>query len=185
MSGSGLAGDTNRDWSVDPCDLAQVAQHWLETCACVDNDGDGYGDPANPRCLFPELDCDDTDPNVYPGAEEICGDSIDNDCDGLTDDADPDCGNWPECWNCLYQCHGDADCATEGLHQYQVSTNDLAILMAAYDTIYPQLGYDPCADFDRDGDVDADDLTELQIWYNEIPGPPADCPIGGTWPPEP
>ncbi len=31
-SGGGLAGDTNRDESVDFLDVAQVAQHWLENC---------------------------------------------------------------------------------------------------------------------------------------------------------
>ena len=33
-------------------------------------------------------DCDDSDPQVHPGVEEVC-DGADNDCDGLTDDADP------------------------------------------------------------------------------------------------
>lgn len=154
----------------------------LETCGCIDNDGDGYGDPANPRCSFPELDCDDTDPNVNPGAEEICDDSIDNDCDGLIDNADPDCG--PECWKCPRQCHGDADCLAQGMQQYWVSTNDMAILNAAWMTSYPDALYDPCADFDRDGDVDIDDLAILQIWYNVLDVHP-DCEPGGTWPPEP
>jgi hypothetical protein len=31
-SGSGLAGDTNRDENVDFWDLAQIAQHWLSNC---------------------------------------------------------------------------------------------------------------------------------------------------------
>lgn len=38
-----------------------------------DVDGDGWGG---------ELDCDDTDPSVHPGATEVCGDGRDNDCDG-------------------------------------------------------------------------------------------------------
>ncbi len=42
----------------------------------TDNDGDG---------VVAELDCDDSDPNVFPGANEIC-DTIDNDCDGLIDE---------------------------------------------------------------------------------------------------
>ena len=40
----------------------------------IDNDEDGYTENDG--------DCDDTDPTIYPGAEEICGDGIDQDCDG-------------------------------------------------------------------------------------------------------
>ncbi len=50
--------------------------------ACIDNDGDGYGDPASGVCDNPELDCDDTNENIYPGATEILDDGIDQDCDG-------------------------------------------------------------------------------------------------------
>jgi hypothetical protein len=32
-------------------------------------------------------DCDDADAATNPGADEVCGDQIDNDCDGSTDDA--------------------------------------------------------------------------------------------------
>ena len=45
-------------------------------CSTVDNDNDGF--TAN-------LDCDDRDNTVYPGAPEIC-DGKDNDCDGLKDE---------------------------------------------------------------------------------------------------
>lgn len=43
----------------------------------VDRDGDGYA------CM----DCDDADPAMHPGAEEVCGDGRDQDCSGLADDS--------------------------------------------------------------------------------------------------
>jgi hypothetical protein len=49
--------------------------------AALDRDRDGYlpvqagGD-----------DCDETRASVNPGADEVCGDGIDNDCDGMPDD---------------------------------------------------------------------------------------------------
>jgi hypothetical protein len=48
---------------------------------CPDNDGDGYGRSASPTCTHPELDCDDTAPDVYPDAPELC-DGIDKQCPG-------------------------------------------------------------------------------------------------------
>ena len=47
-----------------------------------DADGDGY------KTCGDEPDCDDSDPNVHPGAVEICEDGIDNDCSG----GDAECG---------------------------------------------------------------------------------------------
>jgi cyclomaltodextrin glucanotransferase len=54
---------------------------------CVDNDGDNYGEGSG----CDGTDCDDTDKNVNPGADEICLDHIDNDCDTLVDLDDSDC----------------------------------------------------------------------------------------------
>jgi len=51
---------------------------------CTDADGDGYY--AEGGCGT-EVDCDDSDETVHPGAVEICGDGIDQDCDG----EDPPC----------------------------------------------------------------------------------------------
>jgi len=54
---------------------------------CIeDTDGDGYGNPASSACTHSELDCDDSDPEIYPGAEELCGNQLDNDCDGIVDE---------------------------------------------------------------------------------------------------
>jgi hypothetical protein len=49
-----------------------------------DNDGDGFVAELN-ECV-PGGDCDDNEPTTYPGAEEICGDGVDNNCDGQIDE---------------------------------------------------------------------------------------------------
>lgn len=73
------------------------------TCACAstDSDGDGFGEGSS--CPANQRDCNDSDPQTYPGAAERC-DNVDNDCDGQADeglDADADgveiCGSPADC----------------------------------------------------------------------------------------
>ncbi|MEZ4321726.1 MAG: putative metal-binding motif-containing protein [Myxococcota bacterium] len=60
-----------------------------------DLDDDGYGDAdsaGTASCMTlsghvtDHTDCDDSEPDVNPGADEILDDGIDNDCDGLAED---------------------------------------------------------------------------------------------------
>ena len=63
----------------------------------ADNDGDNFGDPgsvivactAAPNTVLDNTDCDDSNPNVYPGAAEIPDDGIDQDCNGSDSTSPP------------------------------------------------------------------------------------------------
>jgi len=60
--------------------------------SCIDDDGDGWGSPGNPLCPEgDELDCDDTDGGINPGADEICWNGVDENCDGEIDNPDDIC----------------------------------------------------------------------------------------------
>jgi len=71
---------------------------------CTDADNDGYspdGDECGP------IDCDDSDPEIYPGASEVC-DGKDNDCDAGTPDGSD------EAWYLQPTSCGVGECAAAG-----------------------------------------------------------------------
>ena len=84
--------DDDCDGTIDEDDALDVATF------SVDSDGDGYGDGLTTAqaCNAPSgyvllasgtsTDCDDTNPDVSPEADELCNE-VDDDCDGTVDEA--------------------------------------------------------------------------------------------------
>jgi len=102
----------------------------------------------------------------------------------------------PNCWCGLYataarprQCHGDADGISQGKNKYWISTNDLDILIAAWNKPFAEIesqtlyGIDLiCADFDHRPQgknayrVSVKDLDILIANWQLTDGPDPDCP---------
>ena len=81
---------------------------------CVDDDTDGDGYEA---AAAGGEDCDDLNPDAYPGAPEFCGDAADTDCDGSAVDefADLDEDGLPDCADADADGDGQAALAEGGL----------------------------------------------------------------------
>lgn len=63
-----------------------------------DADGDGFGAADRPLACDGDgatnaRDCDDANPDIFPGADEVCN-ALDDDCDGAPDDALPAIASW-------------------------------------------------------------------------------------------
>jgi hypothetical protein len=122
-----------------------------------DSDGDGYGSAdlrveaceATDTLLADNTDCDDTDPNSYPGAAEVC-DGIDNNCDNLVDTDDPSvdlstAGTW----------YRDADHDGYGNPDASVESCDV-----------------PAGHVDNGDDCDdnSSDIHPNLVWYGDLDG---------------
>ncbi|MGD2094590.1 MAG: hypothetical protein PVH77_06255 [Phycisphaerales bacterium] len=90
----------------------------------------------------------------------------------------------PGCW-CAdvnpRQCHGDADGLAQGINKNWVSTNDLNILIEAWNKPLEALtGNQICADFDHSAQdgyrVSTNDLEILIANWQLVDGPAPDCP---------
>jgi hypothetical protein len=127
-----------------------------------DADGDGFT-----SALYLGEDCDDFDPDRYPGAPEDCGDGLDQDCDGLVDCLDE------ACW-------GDAPCeiCDDGLDDDGDGLVDCEDGDCAGNPACEELDCSDGLDSDSDGLVDCDDDD---CWHGAChPGGVAARVHGGT-----
>ena len=135
------------------------------TCS-ADLDGDGFcGGPVCGEGALPG-DCNDDEPQVFPGAAEVC-DSVDNNCDGLIDDDDQELVDAPSWFDDL---DGDGDGDIEAETAACVQPADTSPLSGDCDDDDPLNAStldEVCdgQDNDCDGDVDEDfpDTDEDEI----------------------
>jgi hypothetical protein len=76
----------------DYCYFCPTDSACVTAPTCTDADGDGYAAEGG-DCG--QVDCNDNDATINPGAVEDCTDGVDNNCDGLVDAADPNAVNCP------------------------------------------------------------------------------------------
>jgi hypothetical protein len=89
-----------------------------------DADGDGYGDVSNSvrnqtapvGYVSDNSDCDDTDQKINPGANEICGDTVDQDCNGIDLECDIDNETVDNDGDGFSASQGDCNDADNGVH---------------------------------------------------------------------
>ncbi|MCB9669397.1 MAG: VCBS repeat-containing protein [Alphaproteobacteria bacterium] len=157
--------DTNADVHPDaaelPADGVDQDCDGDELCF-ADADFDGVGTPATLevvglQCLGPGVsdradDCDDTDPEVAPGAPEVCGNAVDDDCDAGTPDIVDADSDGLAC---------DVDCDDSGVPSASVLftpvTSGLEVAQGVLPLACPsgpRTGTAAVADFDDDGDLD-------------------------------
>ena len=96
----------------------------------LDEDGDGFD-------IDDDEDCDDSDPEVHPGAPDVCGDNVDGDCDGAILDCDDDGDTYSsdDCDDDDPNVHPGRveDCATEADDNCNGETSECAFAWMIYE----------------------------------------------------
>ena len=162
--------DDDCDGSTDPEGTPACLAFYL------DADGDGFGDPAQTKCLCAAAgqytttkggDCLDSEPTVNPGATEVCNGRDDN-CDGSTD---PE--GTPGCQPYYLDSDGDgfgdpnqAKCLCGPAAGYLAQAGDCDDSNAA---VHPG-ATDACngKDDNCDGVTDPEDSPDCQPWYRDV-----------------
>ena len=160
--------DNDCDGTIDNDDAVDALAYYR------DADSDGYGDLAfgSTACEIPSgsvgnaEDCDDTDPEISPAADEVC-DSVDNDCDGYTDSADSGLTD-----GSTFYLDFDADgfggtgfsvSACSAPSGYVGDSSDCDDMVAS---TYPGADeYCNAVDDNCDGTVDEDSALDASTWY--------------------
>ena len=186
----------------------------VEICSVItiyrDADGDGHGTSATSSTSCASAipsgyvdnadDCDDSDADISPDAEELCATGVDEDCDGATDEDDTDADG--DGWRI---CDGDCDDADQLVNPGVVEVCDNGVdddCDGATDTADQDGdGYDGCGgtdcndlaawvnpgesedlddglDNDCDGTVDSDTVDDDGDGYTEAAG---DCDDARPW----
>lgn len=112
---------------------------------CSDLDGDGF---------TPDQDCNDSNPRVYPGAPELCGNGLDDNCNGFADESCPQCSD----------VDGDGFFAQIGCGIVDCNDVNPAINPGAAESCGDGL------DNDCDGRVDEEDAFDAVTYYRDLDG---------------
>lgn len=143
----------NNSWIDIEVDINAIETHLNHGDILLDFDNDGYY--SDNKCGFePGGDCDDNNPNIFPGKEEICGDGIDQDCDGIDSSCELNCIDIPCCfcdilddlvvnintWYCdssatWLNCGG---CVNAVQYETNISANGISLLISTYTQYCPE-----------------------------------------------
>jgi len=143
----------------------------------IDQDADGF---------FAAMDCDDSNAEIYPGAQEVC-DGVDNDCDGEADDsgvvdgqtwyADADGDDFGDADASVYACSAPEGYISDGT---DCDDSDGAVNPSAVEVC--DIGG---VDEDCDGaanDLDVEGAEGQQLYYDDVDGDSyGDEDDAGSW----